>query len=271
MKKRKIEISSSSSGNWLFNCSRYFSHEIDHEDKKEITKIVMNNRFINSDNIKMLSLNIVNCGNLTKIDLSENSIGAHGVEILISSILKSRIPLRILNLSKNFIEDYHSAKLDSLIKECHSLTELNLSCTRPKSAGVKMFLAALVLNTTLKKIDLSKNTIGNGFVPLLCELFEKNETLRIVNLDDTKLDVKAISKIADKINANILLSRVSISGPKIHNFVSIHLKNTFSKRNEEKKKCILMLCLFREFCNYSFIHSDYFPLDTLKLIINFIE
>ena len=264
MKKRKLETRKQ-----IFKKSPLLSHGFTHEEKKDIKRIDFKNSFIDSENVKILSLNLFNCGNLTQIDLSSNCIGVTGIAQLVSSILESRIPLQKLDISNNFIENYHSARLDELIELCPTLVDLNLSNTRPKNDGLKLFLTQLIYNRTLKQINLSRNTIGNGCKTILCELFEQNCTLRIVNLDHTKLHGIAISEIVHKIIQNPFLTCVSIFSLKIPSIRDI-LKDVFLKKTEEKKRVILTLCLIRDFCKDSCIHIDAFPTDMWNLLINFI-
>ena len=144
--------------------------------------LIYNNKF----NIDISYLNIAELSNLNlsqidflpleKLNLSYNNISIHGIKILANLLENSS--MKKLNLSKNYLGDEGCSILAKGIRKNKSLISINLSCNYIIYQGVVDMAHALKsynnegneYNSTIKKINFSRNSINNSGLIEFCDI-----------------------------------------------------------------------------------------------------
>jgi len=125
---------------------------------------------------------------LQKFDFSENSLGPRGAEI-IANLLKTNRSITDLGLAGD-------------------LTQLADS---PRIAGMTHLSAALEANSTLTKLDLSRNFLDGQQVKLLAACLQNNKTLKNVNLSDNRELSQGAGFLAQMLMINTTLELLDLT------------------------------------------------------------
>ena len=145
--------------------------------------LIYNNIFnINISKINAIELSNLNISQIDflpfeKLNLSYNNISAGGIKIISNLLINSS--LKKLNLSKNYLGDEGCSILSTGIKQNNSLVSLNLSCNYIIHQGIIDMAQAMnskneIYNSTIKKINFSRNSINNSAIIEFCDIL-KNE------------------------------------------------------------------------------------------------
>jgi Ran GTPase-activating protein (RanGAP) involved in mRNA processing and transport len=95
-------------------------------------------------------------------------------------------------------------------KDC-SLEEISFAKCALSPEALKEICAVLTTNVQLKKIDFSENKLGRPGLLSLAEVLQKNQTLRIITLRASDINVALLSDFLKALdNKNITLKRIEI-------------------------------------------------------------
>ena len=133
------------------------------------------------------------------IILRDNALTAIGVKMLVDELLMAKTKLKYLGLSNNIgITDTGIEHLARLLKESRSMTFLSLLNTGITNRGVRMLADVLcgvdpdASRPPLEKLYISFNkAITDESMEALLEILEKNETLKILCLQNCGLSDRA--------------------------------------------------------------------------------
>lgn len=145
---------------------------------------------------------------LEELHLCENDLGDEGTTHIVEGLLENR-SLKVLNLRSNRIGEKGSYALFHLMKETRTLSDLFLGNNRIGDKGSEV-LAKGLLQSKLKRLDLTDNAIGPRGAQAIAEMLLSNKDLRDLNLSFNYLgDVGAIA-LAEVLDSNSSLRYLSL-------------------------------------------------------------
>ena len=115
---------------------------------------------------------------LTSIDLRSNGIDPKGALYLLTKVPTT---IKAINLSDNKIGKEGTEKLCEIIKSYHyaNLMKLNLESVNLGDKLAEPILKALLLNDTIKFLNLSKNDISDRSAPHISQLLQESGILQL--------------------------------------------------------------------------------------------
>eukprot|EP00756_Hemistasia_phaeocysticola_P025955 Hpha_TRINITY_DN16033_c0_g1::TRINITY_DN16033_c0_g1_i2::g.121662::m.121662 len=120
---------------------------------------------------------------LDNLELSETGILPRGCERLVTSILRSGVPLVALNLNGNTVRDEGAEALARLLTHpSQALRTLGLRGNQIGGRGGRALSLALAENASLTGLDLGENEIGDQGGRELGRALLSNETLRSLDV-----------------------------------------------------------------------------------------
>ncbi|XP_041664200.1 F-actin-uncapping protein LRRC16A isoform X2 [Cheilinus undulatus] len=144
--------------------------------------------------------------NITSLDISDNSLDMDLTTLLVW-LAKNR-SIRHLSLGKNFnnIKSKNVAPvLDNLVhmiqEEDSPLTSLSLADSKLK-ADLSIILNALGSNTSLTKLDISGNAMGDMGAKMLAKALQINTKLRTIMWDRNNISPQGLQDIAAALEKN---------------------------------------------------------------------
>ncbi|KAM9807205.1 F-actin-uncapping protein LRRC16A-like isoform 1-T1 [Syngnathus typhle] len=147
--------------------------------------------------------------NISSLDISDNSLDSD-LSTLLIWLAKNR-SIRHLSLGKNFnnIKSKNLAPvLDSLVhmiqEEESPLTSLSLADSRLKS-DLTIILNALGSNTSLTKLDISGNAMGDMGAKMLAKALQINSKLRTVIWDKNNTGPQGLQDVATALEKNFTI------------------------------------------------------------------
>lgn len=156
---------------------------------------------------------------LTELDLEETQI-TDGLAVILFNNVNKLKNLRILNLTSNFLSHQSSTELKSMIASNNSLKELYLRRNKLTGvAGTNLF-QGLLLNSTLKVLDLSWNILTMKSCADAIAKVLKQDSCSLTHLD---LSFNNFSFKESEIIANGLLSN--------HQLYGFHFEGNFGYMN----------------------------------------
>ncbi|CAM9943038.1 unnamed protein product, partial [Scytosiphon promiscuus] len=156
--------------------------------------------------------------------LSDAFTGALSKGFLRLEALKSRIPLRTLDLSNNKISDRDKEALTSMLCSCSSLVRLNLSWNALRNnqrrkqqkgharmhCGFPFVSAALSCPGRLVSLELSFNGLADGFGVVIGTMLGENMSLLVLDLSRNHLEEPAALSIASGLESNRSLTTLKL-------------------------------------------------------------
>ena len=160
--------------------------------------LILNNEFtidisnLNTAELSNLNLNQINFLPLEKLNLSYNNISLDGIKIISNLLVNSKI--KKLNLSKNYLGDEGCSLLAKGIKHNKSLVSINLSRNYIIYQGIIEIAIAMnshnknknedsEYNSTIKKIDFSRNSINDAGLIKFCEILKDEPENRFTKIN----------------------------------------------------------------------------------------
>lgn len=143
--------------------------------------IALNSTFDGPEDIKVLSLWLINCKYLTVLIISNNRIGDAGCIDLIAFIQHNTY-LTDLNLSENNISCVGAEALALVLQTNTSLKELNLDNNNIRDYGAKAISDCLLFNTSLDTLKLLFNNISTIGLNFLANSLLYNTTLSSLDI-----------------------------------------------------------------------------------------
>ncbi len=119
---------------------------------------------------------------LQTLKLESNAINDHEIEALVYSLLRSRADIATLDLSDNYIQMKKTRSLTTLIEECPSLTDLNISYNKIDQQRLAILETSISRSRSIKRLNVRIMRAG----PLS---YNDSFTLFKDNMSLTDLDV----------------------------------------------------------------------------------
>ncbi|XP_065902517.1 ribonuclease inhibitor-like [Dysidea avara] len=215
------------------------------QENKTLKVLNLQNNGIESDAAQELSCMLVSKTNLSELNLSQNNLGTEGM-IIIASAPQKITTLKVLNVSSNKILIKASSDIAEVIKSNTSLEVLNVSLNKLESLGcIKLCKALQKQHPNLKVFNISSNGLKSMAANEIAHTLQDKQKLEVVNvswnefegglativasLKSTKLlkeltlrqsgvvNQKAVNKICQVINENLLLEVLDLGSTKLHN------------------------------------------------------
>ena len=199
-----------------------------------------------------LTNRLLSAKNVTKIQLTNNSVEVSGLSVL-AHCLKENKRVKILDLSHNkinFKKEESWEIFESLISHC-SLVQLNLSGNKlQNTAGTEIF-HFLKTNTSLENLNLSYCGFTASVSSSIASAIEVNKTLRALNLLGNNLTADSQVEILHGLSCNLQLLSIELPPLGIEstdfknpNEWKVHLlkQNSFFNTVRLFPKGILFLC-----------------------------
>lgn len=128
--------------------------------------------------------------------------------------LQDNSTITTLNLSFSRLRDSDVKNISSLLKNnLSNLTDLNLCSTGLSPEGLGYISDVLKTNTSIRKLNLSHNTLGNSSYLFLIEGIRSNSTLQNLNIGSTYL-LREIAEIIKAINVNSSVHTLKVNDNK---------------------------------------------------------
>ena len=238
-----------------------------HDNDSELTEIIIKKN-ISNDVLCQLSKALKNntyvkklCikgsfnGNLSYISDLLDQFDYFGIKYL-SKYLKKNNSIEILDLSKNYISSLSMYYICDMLKENTSITKLIMDSCNIDREHISLLKNALVVNTTLKKINLSNNhfVIDDNF----CEIIKHNKSIesiitKYLDIYDIDGDLESDTKLlGDALINNTTLNTLSLS--------NMYIKKTKYISNALSKNCTL------KFLNLN--HNDINSIELANSLVN---
>lgn len=152
---------------------------------------------------------------LEELDLSGNYINDKGI-IALSYLLISNKTIRSLNL--NHVRRVTEHCWDAFFSRIQdsALEKLNLADSNITERGLISIGNMMENNTTLKTLDLSRNSKWrnpiSGWLPLFSSLYSSNSTLKRLNLSNNSLNDTAVGALARWLGSSTTLIHLKLDG-----------------------------------------------------------
>ena len=133
-------------------------------------------------------------------------------EFLLSCVEESKhLNLRYANLS----DVAQMGIISDCLKLNKKITEANLCRCQVSNEGIKVFVQAVEVNTTLQNLDISYNAISDDGVLFISNCLKINHTLRKLNVSGNDIGDEGIMKFSDAICVNKTLKDLNMSRNRI--------------------------------------------------------
>ena len=104
------------------------------------------------------------------------------------------------------------------------------------------------VNTTLKKLYIGYNNIGDAGAKEIAEMLKKNRTLSLIDIHSNKIYDDGMKNIIDGIKGNFILKMLKMSGNPISVDVETAIRQTQTNKN---KLSLTILCIKNLLTNFS--------------------
>ena len=174
---------------------------------KTITHLDLSHNRISNSGACKLGKFLLHTKILTHLDLGDNNIGYQGSRY-ISQGLKLNKSLRVLSMLLNRIDDKGGMKFCQDLKEHNKvLEELNFRGNSLEGLFARA-LAQLILDTTLRKIDISCNFIEKKDAVSILDSLKENPNIIEFDIRNNKIkDAETEEEIAEVVTKNFLASK----------------------------------------------------------------
>ncbi|CAF1245015.1 unnamed protein product [Didymodactylos carnosus] len=171
---------------------------------KYSTKLVLINRNLNDQDMKILATYIKINQFLNQLDLTSNEITCTGVVYLMEAILNFNSTLTEISFSNNQLGDIGVKILALYLKRYNNLSYIDLSSNNVTDVGLYKIANMLTKNRTLIKLNLNGNQIRDPGIEKLTYEIEKNTTLKQLYLQSNRITDRSIPFIIKLIQIHIL-------------------------------------------------------------------
>ena len=209
------------------------------KNSKILKNLTIGNRNLFSNNFnvnisKLENVKITNCQlsdidylPLETLDISFNNLSLDGIKYLSKLLSEQKCTLKKLDISNNLIGDDGCIFLSRGISKNKSLTKLNLSNNNILNRGIIAIAKSVKTghgNTTISKIDFSKNQIENSGLVEFCNILQNEPKNRFKKLDFSYNNLSDRSIIE---YGNFLKKHPSINLVSLTNKITDENKNNF--------------------------------------------
>lgn len=171
---------------------------------------------------------IINCGNLTFLDVGENNLEPEDSKTLVNALSNCK-SLETFLLDMNRLGD---SGIDTLFPQILTnnsrLTELCIAANNISEKGLDGICSPLLANHPIQRLELACNIIGDGGVQKLCAALRNNENLIELNLEYCEISNIGAQALIDLLQVNHTLMEVNVkdcfSGIKRDVFIDYELQ-----------------------------------------------
>ena len=149
-----------------------------------------------------------------KLSICNCDITSSGIKRMTETLSDFNHSLKKLDISSNNLSDDGAEAIGDYLSKSSILCELNVSCSGITHVGAVKVAKALKCNTTntLRKLDISRNSISDDGVAAFGECLKTNNTLLKLDLSYNQITVKSMTIFADAIQENKGLRTLKLVG-----------------------------------------------------------
>ncbi|OMJ92587.1 hypothetical protein SteCoe_4596 [Stentor coeruleus] len=204
----------------------------------KIEELFISNCRIKDKHYENLSYLLRDMLSLKRLDLSNNLFTNEGISNIFKEVQYNTC-LKFLNISKSHLSKGLPENFYQLCVDNHTLTELNLSnCDLHNNLHI--LIDSLTKADTLKKLDLSFNSIKNKGAEFLSKGLSLNKSLISLNLSFNKIKNKGGCSLAKALQENSFLQELNLKENGIKNKAA-ELLNNVCRTNTKITKLNLKL------------------------------
>ena len=193
------------------------------KENRLLQKLQVSKSIISNKTMKQLIEVIQTNNTLLTFDVSHNDISDDG-ELAISEIFKHNKALKVLNIAGNDInlqgakviadcirKNTEITNITDSVQPCTTLKRLDISHNSISYDGAIAVGKYLGLNKTLEELNLSDNKICNYAIGIIIEAIESNTTLLELNISDNSISYDGAVAISKYVKANKTLKTLDLS------------------------------------------------------------
>ena len=150
----------------------------------------------NITDVRDISTAVVNTSTVKVLNMNNNGLTAQEA-VAISDMM---ICLEELDISGNKLGDHGAELLSEGITNTKTLRVLNISQLGP--SGTTAIANALTNNTSLEKLDMSRNKVGRVRARAIAKAISNNKTLKTLSLGDYTMDKESAMIIMSSLHCN---------------------------------------------------------------------
>jgi len=150
---------------------------------------------------------IENCKCIEELNLSNNAINNHGINIIAEKLIHCP-EIKQIKLGGNHITNFESIQV---LVNCKKLTLIDINTNIFGDTGAISFANAIVNCENISRIVLNNNDIGPRGIEKLSEVFENLRYLTIINLSSNRLSSYGVSILARRLKKYLKLLSLDIS------------------------------------------------------------
>ncbi|XP_071423647.1 protein NLRC5 isoform X2 [Pithys albifrons albifrons] len=177
---------------------------------------------LRSEDMTRLCQILVQCPQLTEIDLSGNSLSDQSIEILLS-FLPSFSYLTLLSIRKNTLSPHGAVLLLKSINLCERIRMVDVRSS--ENAFLRLGASMQSPKTTCR---LTGCAIGEGQVDELCSVLEQHSWLAEVDLSRNQLEDEGLRCLLDHLHQVPITCSLNLSHNRISQDGVLHLINAFA-------------------------------------------
>jgi len=157
---------------------------------------------IDDEKVRVLVKRLLNHPNLTKLDLSHNSICDRGTRAIAKLINNFCPKLEVVILRNNLIRVQGAKALAWALQKTETLKELDLRLNRVEDEGGQAIMVSLLQNRSLQKLCLSSNDLSETTAAAFCQLLQENRILQDVDLSGNRIGPDGGKQIEEGMECN---------------------------------------------------------------------
>jgi len=171
----------------------------------DFSLIVHSNKLGNSGVIKLADA--MTSKQLVEINLSNNEIGATGMQYLFRSLHTNPI-IRVLHLKNNVIGLRGIKTLAQFLTTNHSLQDLDLSNNKMTDKEIQILCPSICTNRTIQKLVLTENKITHIGATHIGNMLTLNSSLQVLYLNANPISNEGVIVISNALTTNNHLKKL---------------------------------------------------------------
>jgi len=136
----------------------------------------------------------------------------------------------VLDLNNCDLREGGGQAIAAVLRENHTLTNLNLADNWLREGGGQAIAAALRENHTLTNLNLGDNWLGEGGGQAIAASLRENHTLTNLNLGDSSLGWGTAQAIAAALRVNTTLTELNLGGNGVGEGVELDIRQSWGNR-----------------------------------------
>ena len=156
----------------------------------------MSNNAISLAGAKAISNFLENSPNLRILHISNGGVGPEGAVIIANALKAGKIPLEIISIARNRLENLGATALGEYLKDNKNIKEIHVFQNVIRKEGMIPLIDSLIDKDVIT-VDISDNFINEESVDKFCEFLEKNKSVKNLNVSDCNIDDKSARRIVE--------------------------------------------------------------------------